>query len=152
MSDALTAAAVQGDRLINQPGVDFGERRTWARLYSLQLSRIADLVGQLTDATGALGRIISTPVPISYSRLTSRFVTFWCALLPFVLFPVVGYITLIIVPVMCWLIFGIEELGHLIEQPFQIPDKGNHDVSLPCDKYSAEIVASIRYHTGGGYG
>ena len=61
----------------------------------------------------------TTPVPLSYSRHTSRFLTIWCATLPVVLVDTLGFITIPAVAFIGWCLFGIEEIGHLIEQPFR---------------------------------
>ena len=57
-------------------------------------------------------------VPLSYSRHTSRFLTIWCGTLPIALVKNLGWYTTPVVIVACWCLFGIEEIGHLIEQPF----------------------------------
>ena len=76
-------------------------------------------VGNLVDALGACESLLTTPVPLSYSRHTSRFLTIWCATLPIVLVDQLGYITIPAVAFIGWCLFGIEEIGHLIEQPFR---------------------------------
>ena len=63
-----------------------------------------------------------TAVPWSYSRHTSRFLTLWCGTLPLALVPLFGWLTIPVVMVICWCLFGIEEIGHLIEQPFVSDD------------------------------
>ena len=57
-------------------------------------------------------------MPLSYSRHTSRFLTIWCGTLPIALVKNLGWYTTPVVIVACWCLFGIEEIGHLIEQPF----------------------------------
>ena len=80
--------------------------------YELQLSNIANRVNSLIDATGALNRIINTPLPLTYSRHTSRALSLWCGTLPFVLAPVMAPApALLTVMSVCWLLFGIEEIG-----------------------------------------
>jgi len=58
-------------------------------------------------------------VPLTYSRHTSRSLTLWCGTLPLVLVDMLGLAALPAMAGLCWCLFGIEELGHLIEQPFQ---------------------------------
>jgi len=58
-------------------------------------------------------------VPLSYSRHTSRFLTIWCGTLPVVLVDALGWMTVPAVAFVSWCLFGIEEIGHLIEQPFR---------------------------------
>ena len=108
------------------------------RLFELQLSRLN-------------GDITNTPVPLSYSRHTSRFLTVWLGTLPFVLAGAVGArLTLPCVIVACWLLLGIEELGHLIEQPFEVhsrlgevrklKDSESYDVGVPTRSLANNIV------------
>eukprot|EP00747_Dinoflagellata_sp_TGD_P103878 gnl/TRDRNA2_/TRDRNA2_169103_c1_seq1.p1 gnl/TRDRNA2_/TRDRNA2_169103_c1~~gnl/TRDRNA2_/TRDRNA2_169103_c1_seq1.p1 ORF type:complete len:483 (+),score=41.28 gnl/TRDRNA2_/TRDRNA2_169103_c1_seq1:48-1451(+) len=114
MQTALAAASAEGEKV-------FKPSSPRAYMYSMQLSRMANIVGYLCDSAGGLGKITNTPVPLSYSRHTSRFLTIWAATLPLVLAPMFKLWTVPIVGVVCWFIFGIEEIGHLIEQPFSDP-------------------------------
>ena len=77
------------------------------------------IVSQLSDCIGACERIVLTPVPLHYARHTSRLATIFVCTLPLVLAKELG---LILVPTMgfiCWALFGIQEIGLLIEDPFQ---------------------------------
>ena len=87
--------------------------------YSLQLANLASQTDRLVDAVGDVCRIMRTPLPLSYSRHTSRFLSIWSFTLPFVLIDAVGYLaTVPATAVLCWMLFGIEDIGHQIEQPF----------------------------------
>jgi len=76
------------------------------------------IVSQLSDCIGACERIVLTPVPLHYARHTSRLATIFVFTLPLVLArelsfglaPVMGFIT--------WALFGIQEIGLMIEDPF----------------------------------
>lgn len=64
-------------------------------------------------------KILRTPVPWTYSRHTSRFLSFWMGTLPFALVGTLNkYLTVAVVAAASYCMFGIEEIGHLIEQPF----------------------------------
>jgi predicted membrane chloride channel (bestrophin family) len=77
--------------------------------------QIHSLVSSLTNCE----KIVRTPVPWSYSRHTSRFLTIWCGTLPFALVSQLGgVLTVLVTATVCWCLFSIEEIGHLIEQPF----------------------------------
>ena len=76
------------------------------------------LVGELVSCVGGCELIRRTPVPFMYSRHTSRALTWWCGTLPLVLVDLLGAAALPSMAGICWCIFGIEEIGHLIEQPF----------------------------------
>ena len=111
----------------------------------LQLSRAADLVNKLIDNALGCARIVNTPVPKSYSRHTSRFLTMWCGTLPFVLAPMIGPVAIPTAAVISWSLFGIEELGHLIEQPFEVnADAKVYDVGIPANQIARNIEAGIQ--------
>jgi len=83
-----------------------------AGLYELQLAAQARHVDKLTDATGALNRIINTPLPISYSRHTSRALSIWCGTLPCAIGSSVGpTATIVVVALVSWLVLGISAVG-----------------------------------------
>uniref|UniRef100_A0A7S0ZJI5 Uncharacterized protein n=1 Tax=Timspurckia oligopyrenoides TaxID=708627 RepID=A0A7S0ZJI5_9RHOD len=91
-------------------------------------------VADLIDIMGACERIVKTPVPLSYSRHTSRFLSIWCLTLPILLVEKEGWIVLPGMAFLSWALFSIEEVGHMIEDPFLF-----HKVSLPIDQYAATI-------------
>jgi len=110
----------------------------------LQLSQTADVVNKLIDNALGCARIVNTPVPRSYSRHTSRFLTVWCGTLPFVLAPMIGVMSIPASAVVCWSLFGIEELGHLIEQPFEENEASIYDVGIPAWRIARDIRAGIQ--------
>eukprot|EP00435_Cladocopium_sp_Y103_P038531 s158_g10.t1 len=74
---------------------------------------------KLSATIGACERLVQTPVPLSYVRHTSRFLSLFMLTLPFALVDVLGPYT---IPVTCfasWALFGIFEIGLVIEDPFQ---------------------------------
>lgn len=81
------------------------------------------LLGLVNDLSGLLGaceRLVQTPVPLSYARHTSRFLTLYLWSLPMVLVADFSPVSLVFVTGLCtWALFGILEIGLLIEDPFQ---------------------------------
>ena len=76
----------------------------------------------LFKATSALGecvsvceRIVNTPIPLHYSRHTSRFLSLYVSTLPLALVASLGWSTIPAMASLCWALFGILEIGHLIE-------------------------------------
>ena len=59
-------------------------------------------------------------IPAFYSRHLSRFLSVWCFTLPFVLVHSLQWIMIPVVGLICWSLFVIEELGHVIEDPFNV--------------------------------
>ena len=72
----------------------------------------------LSDCVSACERIFNTPIPLAYSRHTSRFLVLYVATLPLALVHVFGWATLLVMAIACWALFGIFEIGNLIEEPF----------------------------------
>lgn len=125
------------------------------RLFELQLSRLSGHIDKLADAAGACSRITNTPVPLSYSRHTSRFLSLWLGTLPFVLANAIGAaLTLPCVMLTCWMLLGIEELGHLIEQPFEVhphlqevdnyENAESYDFGVPTVNLANNIALGVR--------
>lgn len=80
---------------------------------------------QFEDALHTLGaalagceRIVKQPVPLAYSRHTSRFLSFYMATIPLSLISYLGWLTPFVVGLMNWSFVSIMEIGHFIEEPF----------------------------------
>ncbi len=72
----------------------------------------------ISNCYGASERIVRSNVPASYSRHTSRFLSIWCLTLPMVLVSSLQWVTVPVVALICWSLFIIEEVGHIVEDPF----------------------------------
>jgi len=77
------------------------------------------------DNLGSSERLLTSPVPIFYSRHTARFIFFWILFLPLALYDNFGYswnhIALLpTISVLALFLFGIEELANQMEEPFTI--------------------------------
>eukprot|EP00928_Gymnodinium_smaydae_P016794 TRINITY_DN16356_c0_g4_i1.p1 TRINITY_DN16356_c0_g4~~TRINITY_DN16356_c0_g4_i1.p1 ORF type:complete len:398 (-),score=37.33 TRINITY_DN16356_c0_g4_i1:177-1370(-) len=99
---------------------------------------------RLVDCIGGCERLLTTPVPYAYSRHTSRFLTLWCGSLPFILVSSFGWQAVPIVAFICWALFSLEEIGHLIENPFNMFSMHTFHVSLPIDRISADCGKEVR--------
>ncbi|PRW33726.1 UPF0187 chloroplastic [Chlorella sorokiniana] len=95
------------------------------------------------DVTGGCERILRTPIPLSYTRHTSRFMMIWLTLLPFTLWDSCHWAMLPIAGIVSFLLLGIEEIGVQIEEPFTI---------LPLEVISRTIEGNVwelyRMHSG----
>ena len=94
-------------------------------LDAIDRSRMDVNLNTLVDITGACERIFKSPVPLIYTRHTARFLTSFIVLLPFALFEATGgswnHITTIpMTTFLAFFLFGIEEIGIQIEEPFSI--------------------------------
>eukprot|EP00271_Cylindrocystis_brebissonii_P014636 TRINITY_DN36070_c0_g1_i1.p1 TRINITY_DN36070_c0_g1~~TRINITY_DN36070_c0_g1_i1.p1 ORF type:complete len:569 (-),score=64.10 TRINITY_DN36070_c0_g1_i1:999-2705(-) len=72
------------------------------------------------DDIGGSERIYKTPIPVSYTRLTSRFLVVWHMFLPFALWDSCNVLTIPATMITAAVFFCIEEVGVLIEEPFSI--------------------------------
>lgn len=83
------------------------------------LSHIAlKLEGVLSDLLGTVGgceRILGTPIPLSYTRHTSRSLMLWLCTLPLALFPLMGWATVPAIGAISFIFMGIDEIGVEIE-------------------------------------
>ena len=82
-------------------------------------NEIAHLIDVLMDSMSSCEKILRTPLPWTYSRHTSRFLTLWMGTLPLALVGTLDrWLVMAIVIAASYCMLGIEEIGHLIEQPF----------------------------------
>lgn len=72
------------------------------------------------DNLGTCERLFKTPIPLSYTRLTSRFLVIWHIALPLALWDQCGWISIPATFLSASALFCIEEVGVLIEEPFSI--------------------------------
>lgn len=74
----------------------------------------------LEDVTGTCERILKAPIPLSYSRHTSRFMIIWLSMLPFALWEPCRWGMVPVTVAISLLTLGVEEIGVAIEEPFSI--------------------------------
>ena len=76
-------------------------------------------VDKLTNAIGQCKRIHQTALPLNYARHALQSLTLWLFTLPFYLVKDMGLLTGPVTAIMAWLLFGVYQIGHSIEDPFQ---------------------------------
>jgi putative membrane protein len=98
----------------------------------------------LNDALGGAERIMRTPIPFAYAQHIKIFVVLFCFSSPFVMADVMGWATPGAVAFLALALFGIDEIGVEIEDPF-----GDDPNDLPLaaigvgiEKAFAEVVGS----------
>jgi len=91
-----------------------------ADISPIQNTQMDENITFFEDSLGKCERIWKTPAPISYSRLTTRFLVFWLAFLPFAMFKDLGWFTVPIEAVIALFFLGIKDIGTEIEEPFSI--------------------------------
>merc|ERR1719384_2349660 len=77
------------------------------------------------DTLGGSERLLSSPIPLFYTRHTARFLSTWLLLLPFAMYEPFGnswnHIMMIpAVAIASVFLFGIDELSTQLEEPFTI--------------------------------
>lgn len=93
-----------------------------------QLTALYKFLDSLVDVLGGCERILKTPIPLAYSIHLKQLLMLYCLTLPFQVVRDAGWWSVIIVSLISFAVFGIEEIGIEIENPF------GHDANdLPLD-------------------
>lgn len=103
-----------------------------------QLTAIQTLLNELVNALGACERILKTPMPLAYSIHLKQLLLLYCLSLPFQVVESVGWWTGAIVALISFTLFGIEEIGIEIENPF-----GRDPNDLPLDAICDTMLRNI---------
>ena len=105
---------------------------------------------ELMDCVGEGEAIAGTPVPVSYSRHTSRLLSIWTLCCPFVFVQclpplAVPFVTVIV----SWMLLATEEIGHVIEEPFGIHEDRPNILPLQryCDVIEKDVEMMSRENT-----
>lgn len=96
----------------------------------LKTGKISDIIYQglnrhiveLGNVQAGCDRILSTPLPFSYSVLLHRTVYCFCFILPFSLEASLGIWTPILVGLIAYLFLGLDALSEQLEEPFGLQD------------------------------
>ena len=93
----------------------------------------------MTDAFYVCDRIYTTPIPLFYTRHTARFLLIWLLTVPMALYQELKASKWVLIPIStlnALFLFGIEELGVQIEEPFSILPLGNvcNDIKNAADE------------------
>jgi len=105
---------------------------------SYQLTAMQTLLNGLVDCLGGCERILKTPMPLAYSIHLKQLLLLYCLSLPFQTVGQLGWWTGAVVALISFTLFGIEEIGIEIENPF------GHDANdLPLDVICATIACNI---------
>ncbi|MBN8613591.1 MAG: hypothetical protein J0L92_23550 [Deltaproteobacteria bacterium] len=85
-------------------------------------------LGVMTDALTGCERILRTPVPFAYAQHIKLFVILFCYTAPFTMSDAMGWYTPLAATLLCIALFGVDEIGVEIEDPF-----GRDPNDLPLD-------------------
>ena len=107
-------------------------------LNAYQLTALHKLLDILVDCLGGCERILRTPMPLAYAIHLKQLLLLYCLSLPFQMVGNLGWWTAPIVVLISFTLFGIEEIGVEIENPF-----GHDPNDLPLDIICATMLRNI---------
>jgi putative membrane protein len=112
-------------------------------LNAQQLASIHIRMNNLMDNVGGCERILKTPIPSAYVIHLNQLILIYCLILPFQFVKDLGWWTGLFVCLVSFALFGIEEIGVEIENPF-----GYDHNDLPLDKICQTIENNIEEFIG----
>ena len=87
---------------------------------AIHYSVLEEQLCKLSVVQAGCERILTTPVPFSYSLLLHRTALVFCVTLPFALAGSLGWWTVLPVLLVAYTFFGLDALGHQLEDPFSL--------------------------------
>jgi len=117
------------DEIMNRPaGINPGHYvllRLREKVMNLELGlpqriRMEFNVDELFDDIGGCENIFATPIPLGYTKHTSRFLLLWLGLLPFALEQQLGFGLVFSQQLLAFGLLGIEDIGIQLEEPFSV--------------------------------
>lgn len=108
------------------------------RVSIYQLSDMFKLLDTMVDVLGACERILKTPIPMAYAIHLKQLLLIYSLALPFQLVNDLSFWTGPVVALISFTLFGIEEIGLEIENPF-----GYDNNDLPLDAICATMQRNI---------
>lgn len=96
-------------------------------------------VAALVACLGGCERIVKTPLPFPYVVHLRRALVIYCFTLPFALVSSFGWLTIAVTTLLAYTLFGIEEIGVEIENPFE---KEEND--LPLERICQSLEGNLR--------
>jgi len=103
-----------------------------------QLTAMYKLLDTMVEVLGICERILKTPIPLAYSIHLKQLLLIYCLSLPFQLVANFQWLTALIVALISFTVFGIEEIGIEIENPF-----GCDPNDLPLDRICQTMQINI---------
>lgn len=103
-----------------------------------QLTAMFKLLDTMVDVLGICERILKTPIPLAYSIHLKQLLFIYCLALPFQLVSNLHWYTALVVALISFTVFGIEEIGIEIENPF-----GRDYNDLPLDRICETMKINI---------
>ncbi len=108
------------------------------RLNVYQVVKMFQLLDVMVDVLGSCERILKTPIPLAYAIHLKQLLFLYCFTLPFQIVNDSQWMTAPIVALISFTVFGIEEIGIEIENPF-----GYDANDLPLDRICHTMKVNI---------
>lgn len=133
-------------KLMNNPPLeialwiqDYLQQQYYRQCLNLhQLSDMQQLLNGLVDCLGGCERILKTPIPLAYAIHLKQLLLLYCLILPFQFVKDLGWWTVPLVAIVSFTLFGIEEIGIEIENPF-----GTDSNDLKLDSFCETMQRNI---------
>jgi putative membrane protein len=119
-SEGLAGSPNPPDALLHRLGKYCLALRQAGDIDSIRYSVLERQFCVLATVQGGCERILTTPVPFSYSLLLHRTALVFCLTLPFALAGSLGWWTVLPVLLVAYTFFGLDALGHQLEEPFSL--------------------------------
>ncbi|OCQ92151.1 hypothetical protein BCD67_19585 [Oscillatoriales cyanobacterium USR001] len=103
-----------------------------------QLTAMHQLINNIVEGLAGCERILKTPMPLAYAIHLKQLLLLYCLALPFQMVKDLGWVTGLIVALISFALFGIEQIGLEIENPF-----GRDANDLPLDTICNAIQRNI---------
>lgn len=101
------------------------------------------IIEDMTSCVGACERLVGTPVPPSYGRHTARFLGMYCLTLPLAVVAELGFLAVPVVGLLTWGLYGVQEIGLMIEDPFSVSNCAL-DLEELSDQIAYDALAMAR--------
>lgn len=131
---ALEPAAVRPNLTVLWMTEELAKNARAGRLSEQRLQLMDANVTAFADYWGGAERIMRTPVPFAYAQHIKSFLTLFCLSAPFAMVEAMKWYTPIAAGVLAYGMFGIDEIGVEIEDPF-----GDDPNDLPIEAMGKRI-------------
>jgi putative membrane protein len=135
---ALAATKFPGPMITVWIGEKLRAEAAAGRLTEQRLQACDANLTAFNDALGGAERILRTPIPFAYAQHIKIFVVLFCFSAPFAMADVMGWVTPPAVALLALALFGIDEIGVEIEDPF-----GDDPNDLPLDAIGEGIERAV---------
>ncbi|MFT3774840.1 MAG: bestrophin family protein [Minicystis sp.] len=133
---ALEPAAVRPNLAVVWMTEEFTKHLRAGRLSEQRMQLIDGNITAFVDYWGGAERIMRTPVPFAYAQHIKSFLTLFCLSAPWAMVESMKWYTPVAAGVLAYGMFGIDEIGVEIEDPF-----GDDPNDLPIDTMGKRIAA-----------